>query len=97
MVEMVINLDSPKGSGPDYIPGVVLKNCGPQLSYILTELFNMFLEESCFADCWKISFKNVGESSTVKSYRPVSLPSVVSKVFEKLVNNRLFCGFQLWF
>ena len=32
-------------------------------------------------------FKNVGESSTAKIYRPVSLLSVVSKVFEKLVNN----------
>ena len=34
-------------------------------------------------------FKNVGERSTAKNYRPVSLLSVVSKVFEKLVNNRL--------
>ena len=34
-------------------------------------------------------FKNVGERSTTKSYCPVSLLSVVSKVFEKLVNNRI--------
>ena len=34
-------------------------------------------------------FKNVGERSTAKNYRPVSLLSVVSKVFEKLVNNRI--------
>ena len=34
-------------------------------------------------------FKNVGEMSTAKNYRPVSLLSVVSKVFEKLVNNRI--------
>ena len=33
-------------------------------------------------------FKNVGESSTSKTYRPVSLRFVVSKVFEKLINNR---------
>ena len=33
--------------------------------------------------------KNVGERSTAKNYRPVSLLSVVSKVFEKLVNNRI--------
>ena len=30
-------------------------------------------------------FKNVGEKSKAKNYRPVSLLSVVSKVFEKLV------------
>ena len=34
-------------------------------------------------------FKNVGERSTAKNYRPVRLLSVVSKVFEKLVNNRI--------
>ena len=34
-------------------------------------------------------FKNVGERSTTKNYHPVSLLSVVSKVFEKLVNNRI--------
>ena len=33
-------------------------------------------------------FKNVGERSTAKSYRTVSLLSVVSKMFE-LLNNRL--------
>ena len=53
----------------------------------------MCLKESCFPDCWKVSlvvpvFKNVGERSTAKNYHPVSL-SVVSKVFEKLVNNRI--------
>ena len=34
-------------------------------------------------------FKNAGERSTAKNYHPVSLLSVVSKVFEKLVNNRI--------
>ena len=34
-------------------------------------------------------FLNVGKRSTAKNYRPASLFSVVSKVFEKLVNNRI--------
>ena len=95
MVKKVItNLDSSKASGPDYIPVVVLKNCEPELSYVLAKLFSKCLKESCFPDCWKVSsvvpvFKNVGERSTAKSYRPVSLLSVVRKVFEKLVNNRI--------
>ena len=33
-------------------------------------------------------FKNVQETSTAKNYHPVSLLFVVSKVFEKLVNNK---------
>ena len=92
--KVLMNLDLSKASGPDCIPVVVLKHCQPELSYILAELFNKCLKESCFPDCWKVSsvvpvFENVGERSTAKNYRPVSLLSVVSKVFGKLVNNRI--------
>ena len=95
MVKKIItNLDLSKVSGPDCIPVVVLKNCEPELSYILAELYNKCLKESCFPDWWKVSsvvpvFNNVGERFTAKNYCPVSLLSVVSKVFEKLVNNRI--------
>ena len=34
-------------------------------------------------------FQNVGGRSTAKNYRPVSLLSMVSKVFEKPVSNRV--------
>ena len=92
--KVITNLDSSKVSGPDRIPVVVLKNCEPELSYIPTELFNMFLRESCFLDCWKVSsfitvFKNNGKRSTAKNYCPAILLFVVSKIFEKLVNNRI--------
>ena len=44
MVNKVItNLDSSKASGPDCILVVVLKNCEPELSYILAKLFNKCL------------------------------------------------------
>ena len=95
MVKKVItNLDLSKASDPDCIPVVFLKNYEPELSYILAKLFNMCLKESCFLDFWKVSsvvpvFKNVGERSTAKNYCPVSLFFVVSKVLEKLVNNRI--------
>ena len=95
MVKKVItNCDSSKVSNPDCIPEVVLQNCEHELSYILAELFNMCLKESCFPDFWKVSsvvpvFKNVGERFTAKNYFSASLLSVVSKVFEKLVNNRI--------
>ena len=96
MVKNVItNLDFSQASDPDCIPVVVLKNCEPELSYILAELFNGCLKESSFPDCWKVSsvvpvFRNVGERSTAKNYCPVSLLSVVSKVIKKFVNNRIF-------
>ena len=52
MVKKVITiLFSSKKSGPECIPAVLLKNCEPELSYILAELFNMCLKVSCFPDC----------------------------------------------
>ena len=56
----------------------VLKNCEPELSYILAELFNK-CEGVMFSRLLrKVSlvvpvFKNVGERSTAKKYHPVSL------------------------
>ena len=97
MIKKVItNVDSSKASGPGCIPVVVLKNCEPELSYILAELFNMCLNETCFPNCWKISsvfpvFKNVGERLQLKTTALLvfCLGSGVSKVFEKLVNNTI--------
>ena len=112
MVKKVItNLDLSQVLCPDGIPVVVLKNCEHELSYILAELFNKCLKESCFPDCWEVSsivpvFKNVGERSAAKNYCPVSVLAVVHKVFVKLVKNRivdhlekygLFSDFQFGF
>ena len=54
-------------------------------------------------------FKNVWERSTAKNYHPVSLLSMVSKAFEKPLNNRIIdhlekyglfsdfqCGFRVF-
>ena len=88
------NIDSSKAPGRNGIPVVVLKNCEPELSFILTNLFNLHLKKSYFHDCWKVSsvalvFKNVVKRPNPKNYYPVSLLSVVSKVFENLINDKL--------
>ena len=94
MVKKVItNIDSSKESSPHCIPVLVLKNCEPELSYILAKLFSMCLKVSCFPDCWKVSsvvpvLRLLGKGLLVKT----------TKVFEKLINNRIAdhlvnCGF----
>ena len=105
--KVIMSLDLTKVSGPDCVLVVVLRNCESEFSYILAEPFNKCLKECCFPDCWKVSsvvpaFKNAGERSAAENYRPVNLLSVVSKVFEKLVNNRVVdqlekCGLFLDF
>ena len=54
----------------------------------------MHLKESCFPDCWKVSaavpvFKNVGKDLLLKTTTLLVFLKVVSKVFEKLINNRI--------
>ena len=93
VIKLITNPYSSKASGPDFIPVVVLKNCEPELSYILAELFNMCLKESCFPDCWKVSsvvpiFKNVGKGQQLKTTALLVFFQWLV-VFEKLVNNRI--------
>ena len=105
------NLDFSKTSHPDSVPVEVLKNCESELSYILAERFNKCLKESFFPDCGKVSLiiptsKIDGKRFAAKNYHSVSLHYallvflVFCKVFEKLVNNRIFdhlekCGLFL--
>ena len=79
-----------KVSGPDYIPVVVHQNWEPELSYIVAQLSNKCLNESCFPDCWIVSlmvavFNNVGERSKAKNYCPVSFLSAVKKTLKNLM------------
>ena len=53
--EVITNLDLSKTSGPDCILVVVLSNSEPEISYILAELFNKCLKESCFSYFWRVS------------------------------------------
>ena len=81
LVKAITNLALSKASGPDCVPVVVLKKCEREISYILAELSNMCLKESCFPGCWEISpvvpvFKIVGERSVTKNYHLLSLLSL---------------------
>ena len=90
MIKKVItNLDSSNVLRSDCMTVMVLKHYEPELSYILDKLFNMCLKGFCFPDYWKVSlvvpvFQNGGEMPTAKNCCPVSLLSVVSKVFDHL-------------
>ena len=66
------NLDPPKASGLGYITVVVLKNCEAELSYILAELFNMCLKESCFqvvgrTNWWSLYLRMLGKGLQLKT------------------------------
>ena len=68
--------------------------CSPELSPVLAKLYNKCLAKSCFPSCWKSSevvpaFKNDGDRSDPGKYHPISLLSIVSKIFESFINDSL--------
>ena len=49
--KFIMNNYLSKASGRDCIPVALLKNFKPEISYILVELFDKCLKESCFPGC----------------------------------------------
>ena len=86
---------SKKAPGIDEIETILYKNSTDSLLNPLTTLFNKILETGNFPDCWKeskVAFlkkPNKVDYTSPKSYRPISLLNDVSKIFERVLNNRL--------
>ena len=87
-------MNANKAAGPDGIHGKVLKNCARSLAYPLSILFNLSFVTGCIPRDWKLAsvvpvFKK-GDKSSVENYRPISLTSLVMKVFERCIKTALY-------
>ena len=82
-----------KAMGPDQIPACVLKNCRLELSSALAILFNKSIETSDLPQDWKDAdilpiFKS-GNKLECNNYRPISLTSIVIKILEEILHQRI--------
>ena len=78
-----------KAAGPDSVSPSILKHCADQLSPVFTDIFNTSLETchvpACFKTSTIIPVPKKTKITGLSDYRPVALPSVVMKAFQRLV------------
>ena len=94
-VEKIIDsLDLKKSTGPMSLPPYLLKIYKEFFSHWLTQLVNLSFEVGVFPDMLKsakvIPIHKKESHLNHLNYRPISLLSVFSKIFEKLIYSRIF-------
>ena len=82
-----------KAAGPDGIHGRILKNCAVSLAYPLSLIFRTSYNSGMIPKDWKIAnvvpVHKKGSKTSVENYRPISLTSLVMKIFEKIIRDEL--------
>ena len=91
---IISSLDRSKTVGPYSIPIKLLKILGSRISTHLSQIINSSFSSGTFPDVLKIAkitpiFKK-GSKTDKNNYRPISVLSVFSKIFEKLMYTRLY-------
>ena len=87
-------LSKSKATGLDNISAKLIRECADLISIPLCNIFNKSLSSGSFPDDWKCArvtplFKQ-GERTDVNNYRPISVISVIAKVFERIVYDQLY-------
>lgn len=94
VAKLLKRLPNKTSSGPDEIPAIVLKHLPNNMISALTTIMNNSLNHHYFPSCWKeakvlpVLKKNKNPCKPV-SYRPISLTSNLSKIYEMVINNLL--------
>ena len=87
-------LNKKKSSGWDGIPSFILLDTLPVMTEVFTHCINESFRQGIFPDCLKLAhvvpIHKKAEKTNPTNYRPVSLLSAFSKVFEKILFNRLY-------
>ena len=93
VMEIIASLNIFKASGPDQISVRMIKGTASSIAPVLAQFFNVSIKSGRIPSAWKASIIvpiPKGPSNTDPSnYRPISLLSVISKMLEKIICDRV--------
>jgi hypothetical protein len=91
--KLLSSLQEGKAMGLDEIPAKLLKCAASVISDSLCNLFNCSIATGVFPDDWKIAkvkpLHKGDAKDLLNNYRPISVLSAVSKIFERIVYDQL--------
>ena len=86
---ILLHLDPNKAPGPDKIHGKILKKCAKSLALPLHILFRTSYYTCRIPNEWKLAnvvpIYKKGSKNSVENYRPISLTSIIMKVYERVI------------
>ena len=92
--KLILSLNHTKADGPGSIPTKLLKLISPTISELFSQITNECFVDGIFPDCMKDAYIVPIHKKESKlepgNYRPISLLSNLSKIFEKLLHSRLY-------
>ena len=98
VLKLLKDINVNKSAGPDGISGKVLKNCRESIAYPLSCIFRISYNTGQIPSEWKLAnvvpVHKKGSKTSVENYRPISLTSLVMKLFEKIVRDELLAKCQ---
>lgn len=91
--QLIMGLKNDSATGHDKISNKLLKDLKSFLAPALTHIFNICFRKGIFPSSLKksvvIPIYKEGDRDLINNYRPISLLPSLSKILEKLLNNRL--------
>ena len=93
VLKLLLNINENKATGPDDIPGKLLKICAHELHEIFTILFQTSLNQGIVPDDWKHAiihplFKK-GDKTNSENYRPLSMTCIPCKLQEHIIHSTI--------